>query len=184
MPPMVSIIPLFRVIDCCLISGINRSHSDPLNNHTALQNLIPLLCIRPLRLFLSAESIRRVRILLLRATHLPFVALIRAYEAIRRHRPITTHTTNKRRRSTSTRRYCYDHDPLIDRDEAPTALGPDPGRASRTKAKAGGQPEARGSAPEQTGRDVVELADVIDEVDRLRTQVDRVVAMIAVRRRH
>jgi len=63
-------------------------------------------------------------------------------------------------------------------------LGPDPGRASRTKTKTGGQPEARGPAPEQTGRDVVELADVIDEVDRLRIQVDRVVALMAVRRRH
>ncbi|OJJ88256.1 uncharacterized protein ASPGLDRAFT_116592 [Aspergillus glaucus CBS 516.65] len=163
---------------------LESSNSRRLTYFMPPMNLIPLLCIRPLRLFLSAESIRRVRILLLRATHLPFVALIRTYEAIRRHRPITTHTTNRRRRSTSTRRYCYDHDPFIDRDEAPTALGPDPGRASRTKTKAGGQPEARGPAPEQTGRDVVELADVIDEVDRLRTQVDRVVALMAVRRRH
>lgn len=139
-----------------------------------MQNLIPLLCIRPLRLFLSAESIRRVRILLLRATHLPFVALIRAYEAIRRHPPIMPNT---RHRSTS-HRYCYDHDPPLE------ALGPDPGRAPRTKTKVGGQPEARGPGPELIGRDVVELADVIDEVDRLRIQVDRVVALMAVRRRH
>ncbi|EYE96345.1 uncharacterized protein EURHEDRAFT_410860 [Aspergillus ruber CBS 135680] len=161
---------------------LESSNSRRLTYFMPPMNLIPLLCIRPLRLFLPAESIRRVRILLLRATHLPFVASIRAYEAIRRHRPIATPTT--RRRSTSTRRYCYDHDPLIDRDEAPTALGPDPGRAFRTKTKAGGQPEARGPAPEQTGRDVVELTDVIDEVDQLRTQVDRVVALMAVRRRH
>ncbi|KAJ5336191.1 uncharacterized protein N7506_004213, partial [Penicillium brevicompactum] len=44
-------------------------------------NLIPLLCIRPMRLFLSAGTVRRVRIILLRATHIPFVALIWIYEA-------------------------------------------------------------------------------------------------------
>ncbi|KAF7712108.1 Uncharacterized protein PECH_000470 [Penicillium ucsense] len=48
-------------------------------------NLIPLLCIRPMRLFLSAGTVRRVRIMLLRATHLPFVALISAYEHSQRH---------------------------------------------------------------------------------------------------
>ncbi|KAJ5567942.1 hypothetical protein N7450_010428 [Penicillium hetheringtonii] len=44
-------------------------------------NLIPLFCIRPMRLFLSAEAVRRVRIILLRATHLPFVILIWMYES-------------------------------------------------------------------------------------------------------
>lgn len=70
----------------------------------------------------------------------------------------------------------YDHDPLT--------VGSGPGRA-RTKAVAAaeGPSEARGAGPEQAGRgDMVELADVIDEVDRLRIQVDRVVALMAVRR--
>ncbi|EPS33018.1 hypothetical protein POX_d04832 [Penicillium oxalicum] len=38
-----------------------------------------------MRLFLSAGTVRRVRIMLLRATHLPFVAMIWAYEHSRRH---------------------------------------------------------------------------------------------------
>lgn len=146
------------------------------------------MCIRPLRLFLSAESIRRVRILLLRATHLPFVALIRAYEYTRRQimaqqhfpTPINTATSpmsitrDRRPKPKPTR--SYDHDPLT--------VGSGPGRA-RTKAVAAaeGPSEARGAGPEQAGRgDMVELADVIDEVDRLRIQVDRVVALMAVRR--
>jgi hypothetical protein len=43
------------------------------------QNLISL-CFRPLRLCFPAESVRSARILVLKATHLPFVAIIWAYE--------------------------------------------------------------------------------------------------------
>jgi hypothetical protein len=46
-----------------------------------LQNLIPL-CIRPLRLILPSERLRSARIVLLKATHVPFVAAIWAYEQI------------------------------------------------------------------------------------------------------
>ena len=44
-----------------------------------LQNLVPLL-LRPLRLVLSAETLRTTRIFLLKATHFPFVALILGWE--------------------------------------------------------------------------------------------------------
>ncbi|QKX53072.1 uncharacterized protein TRUGW13939_00143 [Talaromyces rugulosus] len=44
-------------------------------------NLIPLLCLRPLRLILSSEALRRLRIVLLKITHAPFVMIILAYEA-------------------------------------------------------------------------------------------------------
>ena len=43
-------------------------------------NLIPLIVLRPLRLVLPSENVRRIRIFFLKATHLPFVALIWAYE--------------------------------------------------------------------------------------------------------
>lgn len=46
-----------------------------------VQNLIPL-CIRPFRLFLPSERLRGARIVLLKATHLPFVAAIWCYEQI------------------------------------------------------------------------------------------------------
>ncbi|KAF2734929.1 hypothetical protein EJ04DRAFT_223379 [Polyplosphaeria fusca] len=42
-------------------------------------NLIPLL-LRPLRLVLPSDTVRRARIVLLKATHLPFVGAIWAYE--------------------------------------------------------------------------------------------------------
>jgi hypothetical protein len=47
-------------------------------------NLIPLLFLRPLRLFLSSEDNRRIRIIVLKATHFPFVALIWAFEGSQR----------------------------------------------------------------------------------------------------
>lgn len=43
-------------------------------------NLFPLIVLRPLRLFLPSEQVRRIRIVVLKATHIPFVALIWAYE--------------------------------------------------------------------------------------------------------
>lgn len=136
---------------------------------------------------LPAESIRRVRILLLRATHLPFVALIRAYESITSRgylasspagNTTSTPTTFHTRRNPG-------HAPA--RSEGPLALGPGPGSGSgsgRARTKAGESSEARGPGPEQAGRDGVELAGVIDEVDQLRIQVDRVAALLAVGRRH
>lgn len=50
-------------------------------------NLIPLLFVRPLRLFLPSDTIRRVRILLLKCVSIPFVALIWSYEACLQHYP-------------------------------------------------------------------------------------------------
>ena len=49
-----------------------------------LQNLVPLL-LRPLRLVLSAGTLRTVRIFLLKATHFPFVALILGWEKSREY---------------------------------------------------------------------------------------------------
>ena len=49
-----------------------------------LQNLVPLL-LRPLRLVLSAETLRTVRIFLLKATHWPFVAVILGWEKWRQY---------------------------------------------------------------------------------------------------
>lgn len=55
-------------------------------------NLIPLLFIRPLRLVLPSDTVRRIRVMLLRTVSIPFVALIWCYEGSRRilvreHRP-------------------------------------------------------------------------------------------------
>ncbi|KIW11929.1 hypothetical protein PV08_09202 [Exophiala spinifera] len=43
-------------------------------------NLFPLLLLRPLRLVLPSEDVRRIRIAMLKATHVPFLAIIWTYE--------------------------------------------------------------------------------------------------------
>ncbi|KAE8335628.1 hypothetical protein BDV24DRAFT_155896 [Aspergillus arachidicola] len=138
-------------------------------------NLIPLLCIRPLRLFLPAEHIRRVRIVLLRATHLPFVALIWAYESSRRYisrrntqwPPIATARGSSR--------------PVSSIQTGLAFSTADARSLSSGRARKQPNPEqyigVRGRDPGPAGS--VDLADMIDEVERLRTQVERVAATVA-----
>jgi hypothetical protein len=45
-------------------------------------NLIPLVFLRPLRLILPRQDARAVRIVVLKATHAPFVAIIWTYERL------------------------------------------------------------------------------------------------------
>src|SRR4051812_1664702 len=52
-----------------------------------LQNLIPLL-LRPLRLVLASERLRSARIVLLKATHAPFIGAIYAYEHFAGQKPL------------------------------------------------------------------------------------------------
>ena len=46
------------------------------------QNLIPLLLFRPLRLILASGQIRSARIVLLKLTHWPYIAIICLYEGL------------------------------------------------------------------------------------------------------
>lgn len=149
---------------------------------TSNKNLIPLLCIRPMRLFLSAETVRRVRIVLLRATHLPFVMLIWAYES----------SQGQRRRPTT------QLPPLATaRGHGPSALEPhvnrcqDPHHPSVVEVYRPG-PGIERTSVEQQDLDLGEsgstergtqLADVIDAVERLREQVARVTTTLAAQQR-
>ncbi|KAJ5506947.1 hypothetical protein N7453_005904 [Penicillium expansum] len=133
-------------------------------------NLIPLLCIRPMRLFLSAGTVRRVRIVLLRATHLPFIALIWAYESKWRHSkrqtsllpPMSARGQGTSENPTGPR--CQDphHPSLIETNR----LGP--GKAPSVDHQA-----ARELDMGQVGQ-VPQLADLIDTIERLRTQVEAI----------
>ncbi|KAI3154475.1 hypothetical protein CBS147325_1567 [Penicillium roqueforti] len=132
-------------------------------------NLIPLLCIRPMRLFLSAGTVRRVRIVLLRATHLPFVALIWAYESKWRHLKRTTiqlPPMSARGQGTSEpteSRYRDPHHPSV---VETNRLGPG-------KAPSVDQQAVRELEMGQVGQ-VPQLADLIDTIERLRTQVEAI----------
>ncbi|UPX18983.1 uncharacterized protein EKO05_0009263 [Ascochyta rabiei] len=60
---------------------LEASSSNRLTYFLPPLNLIPL-CTRPFRLILPSEQLRSARIVLLKATHLPFVGIIWAYEQL------------------------------------------------------------------------------------------------------
>ncbi|KAJ2988520.1 hypothetical protein NUW58_g3931 [Xylaria curta] len=59
---------------------LEASTSNRLTHFYPPFNLLALVIFRPLRLFTSSDTLRHSRIMLLRATHAPIVALIQAYE--------------------------------------------------------------------------------------------------------
>ncbi|KAJ5560782.1 hypothetical protein N7535_008979 [Penicillium sp. DV-2018c] len=139
-------------------------------------NLIPLLCIRPMRLFLSAGTVRRVRIILLRATHLPFVALIWAYESKWRQSkrqnsgPLQI-SAHGRRTAANERTESRCRDPHHSSVVETNRLGPGIGRTNvSVDHQAAPEPDM-----EHAGH-VLQLADLIDTVEQLRAQVEAIAA--------
>jgi len=61
---------------------LEASTSNRLTHFYPPLNLIPLILIRPLRLFVPSENLRSMRIVLLKITHTPIVAAIWLYETI------------------------------------------------------------------------------------------------------
>ncbi|KAI0397779.1 hypothetical protein F5Y17DRAFT_454663 [Xylariaceae sp. FL0594] len=61
---------------------LEASTSNRLTHFYPPFNLIALVFFRPLRLFVSGDTLRHGRIVLLRATHAPIVGLIHLYEAV------------------------------------------------------------------------------------------------------
>lgn len=137
-----------------------------------------------MRLFLSAGSVRRVRIVLLRATHLPFVALIWIYEKTRRHAhrrrtsqlpPVLTARDLGLRTSVTEPSPSRCQDPLH-----PSVV--DTHRVGLGKARTSLDQHAGAHEPGRAER-ADQVEDMIDEVERLRAQVERVVATVGVQRR-
>lgn len=71
---------------------LEASTSNRLTHFYPPFNLIPLILIRPLRLFVPADKLRTTRIFLLKATHLPIIGAIwvfeTAYEKLKGHTPM------------------------------------------------------------------------------------------------
>ncbi|KAL4806778.1 hypothetical protein BDV18DRAFT_119841 [Aspergillus unguis] len=142
-------------------------------------NLIPLLCIRPMRIFLPAADIRRVRIVLLRATHLPFVALLWAYESGRRFvsgkeslasSRTTTRGLSRPTSMTRSRPGQHSHHAL--------ALTSSIDSRSRSSLR----PRRYSRLGQRPGPE--DVADMLDEMERLRAQVERVAAAVGVHHRN
>lgn len=136
-----------------------------------------------MRLFLSAESIRRVRIVLLRATHFPFVMLIWAYESSRRQQ--RRRTTQLPPLSTASGHGPSALEPSVNRCQDPhhpsvvEVYRPGPGN-QRTPVEQQ-HVDVRETGTGQRGQ--TQLADVVDAVEKLREQMERVSTALAVQRR-
>lgn len=147
------------------------------------KNLIPLFCIRPLRLFLSNESIRRVRIVLLKVTHSPFVGIILAYESSRRYvtrknlPSVATSSSlslavSQKRITAHKVSLCRPQDfsrpaPLPVRERVPT---------TPSHSLSGGDPGPTAGP--------VRLADVVQTMDGLRSQIEQLAAAISSNKGH
>ncbi|KAJ5889336.1 hypothetical protein N7504_010146 [Penicillium tannophilum] len=144
-------------------------------------NLIPLLCIRPLRLFLSAGTVRRVRIVLLRATHLPFVMMIWTYESTRQDSGKSSSRSSRRLggRPPSTAA----SESSVSRFQAPMH----PSVVEVNRLRLGHEPlsvDSQGASESNIPRSgQTQLADVMDAVERLRVQVERVSMTLAAQQR-
>ncbi|PQE03679.1 ion transporter protein [Rutstroemia sp. NJR-2017a BBW] len=82
---MTNILLITSLISILSDSFSKASTSNRLTHFYPPFNLIPLILIRPLRLFMSAPSLRRTRIGLLKTTHIPFVLAIRVFEGLYSH---------------------------------------------------------------------------------------------------
>ncbi|KAL4779534.1 hypothetical protein BJX76DRAFT_76135 [Aspergillus varians] len=143
-------------------------------------NLIPLLCIRPMRLFLPAEYIRRVRIILLRVTHLPCVALLWAYESSRRF----FSRRNSLASSSMTPRALSSPTSMIGAHSG--QYGPQ-AMALPTEIDTHSRASIRSRRHTEHGQQQFgseNVADMLGEMERLRGQVDRVAAAVAVHHRN
>jgi hypothetical protein len=139
-------------------------------------NLFPLLLLRPLRLFLPSEDVRRIRIFVLKATHVPFLAMIWAYEKSTRivSRPHPTlsrapHLTTSRPLSAGVRslegvRDLLKTPPIHRRAPPETSASPTRAMAASTTKSASGD---------------ADNPDLVALVQKLSTQVDALTAMVA-----
>ncbi|KAJ5488504.1 hypothetical protein N7539_003394 [Penicillium diatomitis] len=135
-------------------------------------NLIPLLCIRPMRLFLSAGTVRRVRIMLLRATHLPFVALISAYEHSQRHLRRST-ATSLPPPSTAKPPRTFGGDRGVSRwQDPPLSSSRSTRRADLAKRRLS-VPHDISCESSMARPDEAHLVELLNTVDRLQVQVER-----------
>ena len=138
-------------------------------------NLIPLLLLRPLRLFFPSEDVRRIRILVLKATHAPFVALIWVYERARRlisrHAPSpltkTPHTSSRPLSST--------HIGLEPERDLSKALSERPA-LNKTPLRSSTQST---SAPPESASLATDNAELVALVQSLAAKVDGLTAMVA-----
>lgn len=136
-----------------------------------MQNLIPLLFIRPLRLCVPAEQLRRARIALLKVTHLPYIAAIWAYESTNRYLSSTSESWQYPSRSQKR--------PLVG-NQVHVRHRPSRYPALRTRSDASLLAKTPGSEGRFTGvRDLDSLTEIKRMIEQLSTQVEALSQRVA-----
>jgi hypothetical protein len=137
-------------------------------------NLIPLTLLRPLRLFLPSEDVRRIRILVLKATHVPFVALIWAYEKssriVSRSRSTLTKAPPFSTRPISANRLSLDARRDLTKPRSTRRALPE---TSPTR------PTVRRSSTTKSTLNSTENVDLVTLIQNLSAQVDSLTTMVA-----
>ncbi|KIY01202.1 uncharacterized protein Z520_02754 [Fonsecaea multimorphosa CBS 102226] len=137
-------------------------------------NLFPLIVLRPLRLVLPSEEVRRIRIFVLKATHVPFVALIWAYEnsrtMISRSHPTLSRAPHFTSRPLSAGRLSLEG--ARDFVKSPTA------RRALNETSPTVTPDMAASAT-KSALGTADSTELIALVQRLSEQVDGLAAMVA-----
>lgn len=135
------------------------------------QNLIPLL-LRPLRLVLPSERLRSLRIMLLKATHLPFVGVIWAYEQLVISRRSTLSLSGPETpimKGRSLRPYIQPARPLAGFQSSADGNGRTPGRAHQAS-----RPQTRSGASDaepQLKSLVLKLTTQVEELTSIVSQL-------------
>ena len=136
-------------------------------------NLVPLFLLRPLRLFFPSEDVRRIRIVVLKATHAPFVALIWAFEQsrrlMRRASPLTRTSHTSGRPLSSSQLSLEPESDLMKSLSERTALNKTPARSNTQSSSA--RPESASLATDN--------AELVALVQNLAAKVDGLTAMVA-----
>lgn len=137
-------------------------------------NLLPLTLLRPLRLFFPSEQVRRIRIFVLKATHLPFMAVIWTYEKSRRlvSHP---HPTLTKAPHFTTRPLSAGH---FNFDGAQDSVRASTSRQAHPEPSPSRSPNLGGSTM-KSASGVAESPEVLALIQKLSEQVDSLTAMVA-----
>ncbi len=145
------------------------------------QNLIPLLIFRPLRLFIPPDRLRSARIVLLKATHFPFVGAIWLYEGahryflgVDRHRQTIQGPSSTLKRPSLVR-----HDSLRSPLSAGAGLQP----ALKGRSALGRNTEPHADERRSTPQVAEASSELIAIVEKLSAQVEELTATITQQRK-
>ena len=138
-------------------------------------NLVPLL-LRPLRLFMPSEDVRRIRIVVLKATHVPFVALIWIYERSQRLVPCSTSSQLAKAPHSTSRPLNPSQMGIEPRTDLNRSSPTGSSALNKTPRQKSGQSENATTDSASTAVDNAELAALVQS---LALKVDGLTAMVA-----